>query len=478
MRVTTIIKLLLLCVSLAGLANIGLLVKQPDLTQTTIPDYITYLSHNYPYDFYFAVISLSLLFILLFWQLLSPSPNKLYKHYLTLDSHTLDTNRNLSAEFYRAALDYRVKNGSRSYKKHVIKKFSFLYDYHNYALTWIDEVVTLTQAYSVPYYFIKSVLASGHIGRIFNQVRYASGLIASNLKMNSPVLFHDCAEHIEVWSYHSHHALCKIKKDSVKLHTAHRHPNYIAAFLTGTESQHLTKQQIELRFLTTQSTKTKQNRSENIAKHNLYEMKKWLKQLSKTTSRHHVTDGIEVSEIMAPGASLYTTPLTRTLEQLVYSKIDAFYPRSKLPISDQKIALDAVVLVKGIGILAIVEKQEQGTITYSGDSTWHQYIGDRTVELKNPCMQARLARSSLGNLLATYNLTRWPVISLVVYSKDNVELNLTMGSEKLQCEVLKLSGLERWIKAKRKQDGADFSQSDIAMFNAMIEQHPVFSNAV
>ncbi len=478
MRVTTIIKLLLLCVAIAGMVNIGLLITQLDLTQTTIQEYLSTLSQSHPYDLYFAGVSSGLLIILTFWQLLTPSPNKLYKHYKTLDSEALDSNRNLSAEFYKAAIDYRINFGSRCYKKCVIRKFDFFYDYHNHALKWIDEVITLSNPYSVPYYFIQSVIASGHIGRVFNRVHYASGLIASNLKMNTPIIFHDCTEHIELWSYQSHHALCKIKKDSTRLQTAHRHPNYITAFLTGTEAEHQSKQQVELRFLTTVNEKGKQRRSEKFAKHNLHEMLKWLKKASNTTSRYQANNGIEVSEIVTGGSSIYTTPLTRTLEQLVYSKIDAFYPRAKLPIADQKIALDAVVLCKGIGILAIVEKHEQGTITYSGDSTWVQYLGDTSIELKNPCQQARLARASLGNLLATYNLTRWPVLSLVVYGKDNVELILTMGGQRLQCEVLKLSGLERWIKSKQKKGGADFSQSDIATFNAMIEQHPVYSNAV
>ncbi len=478
MRVTTIIKLLLLCVSLAGLINIGLLIKQPDLTQTTIQNDTTTLSQTNPLDVYFAVLSLGILLSLLIWQLAGLWSNKLYKRYKSLDSNSLDANQTLASEFYRSAIDYRVKYGSRRFKSGVIKKFDFFYDYHNHALKWIDEVVTLTQSHSVPYHFIQSVIASGHIGQVFTRVHYANGLIASNLKMNAPIILHDCAETIELWSYHSHHALAKINKDSVQLQTAHRHPNYIAAFLTGVESEHKTKQQIELRFLTAMNNKRKQGRSENAAKHNLLELQKWLNKASKTTYRHQINNGIEVSEIVTASSSIYSTPLMRSLEQLVYSKIDAFFPRSKLPLTDQKIALDAVVLCNGIGIIAVIEKLEQGVITYSGDTTWYQYIGDNTVELKNPCQQARQARAALGNLLATYNLTRWPVLSLVVYSKDNIELNLTMGTKKLQCEVVKLSGLERWIKSKRKEEGPEFNQRDIAMFNAMIEQHPAFSNAV
>ena len=271
MRVTTIIKLLLLCVALAGIINIGLLINLSDLTQTTIAEYTNVLSQRFPYDFYFAAVSSGLLFVLFIWQLLTPSPVKFYKLYKSISSESLDTNRNLAAEFYKSAIDYRVNFGSRCFKKCVTRKFDFVYDYHNHALKWIDDVVTLCEPYSIPYYFIQSVIASGHIGRVFNRVHYAGGLIASNLKENTPILFHDCTEHIELWSYQSHHALCKIKKDSTKLHTAHRHPNYIAAFLTGIESDHQSKQQIELRFLSTQNNKGEAVRSEKFAKHNLHE---------------------------------------------------------------------------------------------------------------------------------------------------------------------------------------------------------------
>lgn len=475
MRFSTIIKLLLLCVACAGLINITLLLAKYPLADID-QQLVTSLFKQDPTYFYYALLSITIMLTLLVWQTTSRKPTNIYKCFQDLDSNTLDTNPQLSLEFYKAALSYRARYGHRRYQRYIVKHFDFFYDYHNYALTWIDEVIGCTTARIIPEHFILSAITSGHIGRVYHHAQYASGLPASNLKKNAPLIFHDCAENIEIWSYYSRNPLCSIKKNTIKLHTTHRHPDYISAILTGTNPGERDKVMIELRFLTQDATK--QQRSEAFAKHNLHEFKKWLKQASKTTSRFLADTGIEVTEL-GGGDPVFTTPLVRHLEQLVYRKIDAFYPRSRLPLADTSIALDALVLCNGIGLIAISEKHEKGDITYSGDSTWYQSVDDNTFELRNPCIQAKLARSSIANLLTGHNLTRWPVTSLVVYSKEDINLNMTMGTKRLQCPVLKLGQLEKWInKHRTHHPEVVFTQNDITLFNSILGQKQPLSGVV
>jgi hypothetical protein len=428
---------------------------------------LTKLYQKYADNFYYAAISVFILVALLTWQITSRKPKRIYQQFRDIDSTTLDTDHHLCRDFYKTVLYYRVKFGKKKYLRYIIKHFDFFYEYHNYALGWIDEVVTRVNRQLIPENFILAAITTGHIGRVYFQAHYATGLPASNLKENAPLVFHDCADDIEIWSYQSHHALCKIKKKTVKLHTAHRHPNYISAIITGTNPGERDKVTVELRFLTRAVKKGKQRRSEAIAKHHLHEFQKWLKQVSKTKSRSNTDTGIEVSEIVNHD-SIFTTPLVRHLEQLVYRKIAAYYPRAKLPLADPGIALDALVLCNGIGLIAISEKMEQGDITYSGDPTWYQFRGEDAFEIKNPCIQARLAKSSLSNLLTGHNLTRWPVVSLVVYSKNNVSLNMAIGTERLQCHVIKLNQLEKWLNKHRTNPQIQFTQNDITMFNMIM----------
>jgi len=477
MRLSAIaIKLLLVGLATAGLINISLLLGQYQSEQID-QQLISTLYQNDPRYFYYALFSVAIIIALILWQSMSRKPVKFYQRFHDIDSHALDNNSQLAHDFYKAALFYRAKYGHRRYLRNIIKHFDFFYDYHNYALTWIDEVVGRCGSRIIPEHFILAAITSGHIGRVFYYAHYASGLPASNLKANSQLLFHDCAESIEIWSYHSRSPLCKIQKKSIKLQTAHRHPNYISAILSGTNPGERDKIMVELRFLTQSPTNSKQQRSEAVAKHMLHEFHKWLKKMSRTKSRFQGDTGIEVSEIVS-NDSIYTTPLIRHLEQLVYRKIDAFYPRSRLPITDANIPLDALVLCKGIGLLAISEKHEQGEITYSGDPIWYQYLGDDAFELKNPCLQAKLARSSLSNLLATHNLTRWPITSLVVYSKDEANLNMAIGTARLQCHVLKLGQLERWISKHQTHPEIQFTQNDITLFNSILEQNQNLSGVV
>jgi len=477
MRLSTItIKLLLVGIATAGLINIFLLLRQyqPEHIDQQL---ITTLYRNDPSYFYYALFSAIIIIALILWQSTSRKPLKLYRRFQDIDSHVLDNNTQLAYEFYKAVLFYRTRYGHRRYLRHIVKHFDFFYDYHNYALSWIDEVVGRCGSRIVPDNFILSTITSGHIGRVYYHAHYASGLPASNLKPNSLLLFHDCTESIEIWSCHSRNPLCKLKKESIRLQTAHRHPNYISAILAGTNPGERDKVMVELRFLTQNPYNNKQQRSEAVAKHMLHEFQKWLKQMSRTKSRYQGGTGIEVSEIVSKD-SIYTTPLVRHLEQLVYRKIDAFYPRARLPITDSNIPLDALVLCKGIGLLAISEKHEQGEITYSGDPIWYQYLGDEAFELKNPCMQAKLVKSSLSNLLATNNLTRWPITSLVIYSKDEANLNMAIGTKRLQCNVLKLSQLEKWINKHQTNPEIQFTQNDITLFNSILVQNQVLSGVV
>lgn len=474
MRFTTIIKLLLVSVALAGLVNITLLLGQFEPEQVD-QQLITTIYKQNPIYFYYALISIGILLALLIWQSISRKPTKIYHRFQGIDSNALDTNPQLSLEFYKTALLYRTQYGHKRYQWHIVKHFDFFYDYHNYALTWIDEVIGRTRSRIIPENFILSAIASGHIGRVYHYAHYASGLLASNLKPNAPLIFHDCADNIEIWSYHSRQSLCTLKKNSIKLHTAHHHPNYISAILAGANPDERDKVLVELRFLTQDSVKGR--RSEAFAKHNLHEFQKWLTQISQTKSRFQSDTSIEVSEIVS-GGSIVTTPLIRLLEQLVYRKVDAFYPRSRLPLADSNIALDALVLCNGIGLIAISERHEQGDITYSSDSIWYQDLGEDVYELKNPCIQAKLAKSSLSNLLAGHNLTRWPVINLVVYSKDRINLNMAIGSKRLQCPVLKLTQLEKWINQHKTKPEIQFTQNDITLFNSVLGQKQPLSGVV
>ena len=476
MRFTTIIKLLLVSVALAGLVNITLLLGQLESKQIN-QHLITTLYKQEPIYFYSALISIGILLALLAWQSVSRKPTKIHRRFQGIDSNALDTNPQLSLEFYKTALFYRTQYGHKRYQWHIVKHFDFFYDYHNYALNWIDEVIGRTHSRIIPENFILAAIASGHIGRVYHYAHYASGLLASNLKPNAPLIFHDCADNIEIWSYHSRQSLCTLKKNSIKLHIAHRHPNYITAILAGTNPGERDKVLVELRFLTQDAVKNKHRRSEAFAKHNLYEFQKWLTQVSQTKSRFQDNAGIEVSEIVG-GDSIFTTPLIRLLEQLVYRRVDAFYPRSRLPLADPNIALDALVLCNGIGLIAISERHEQGDITYSGDAVWYQDLGEDAYELKNPCIQARLAKSSLSNLLAGHNLTRWPVISLVVYSKDKINLNMAIGTKRLQCPVLKLAQLEKWLNTHKTRPEIQFTQNDITLFNSVLGQKQPLSGVV
>lgn len=408
------------------------------------------------------------LFVLSLQSLRQTIHNRVYRPFAHIDSEQLDNDRTLARNFYRCALQYRLRHGHKAYTRCIQSKFHFFYEYHNFALQWIDDVITHCGQQPAPVTFIMAIIESGHIGPYYQNVLYATGLPGSKLKQGHALLFHDTAEGIQIWSATSQRPVCVLQKEDVRLQAAHRHPNYLAAILTGTDTHRQQRIQLELHFPATLQAGQPYTRSETQARENLQGMQHWLQQTGEHHSRHPHLDGIEVNEIVAK-RDLFKTPLEQKLEQLVYRRVDAYFTRGQLPIADTSVQLDAIVLCNGIGILLIVEKHEQGNISYSGDPDWYQFINDQGFTLKNPCMTSQHTRASVASLLTSNNLTRWPLRSLVVFSKDQVQLDPAFGKSRLQCDVIHLSQFDKWLEDSTRDERIHFTQQDLSRFARLMQ---------
>ena len=464
MHIITIIKLILLCSALAAIASLVIVIPVQELRDIS-EETLYSIHYDYPLQTYLASGGLVLLLALVVWQVIYRPPTDIYQRFRMLDSSALDTDRQLCHEFFLYALQYRIKKGAGKYRRYFINHYDFFYEFHNYALNWIDELLYKLPSERVPQDFILHAICSGQIGQVFTDIHYAGGLPVTGLHANDPLICHARADIIEVWSYDVHRPLCKIRKNTVKLQNAHRHPQHLTAIFNGIDHTGNSRLQIEIRFLTHdyRSGKT----SSQVAIQRIGAFKGWLKEVSRIRTNTANDYGIDVSELLR-ASTKYETPVSRRLTHLKGKQINAVFTRATLPINDRKIPLDIVVLCDGIGIVTINERPESGDISYSGDPTWYQYIGDDVREMMNPCMHAKLARSALSNLLNGHNLTRWPLISLVIYSSSNVTLNQTIGKQRLQCDVLKIENLEKWFAANKQNDRIHFTENDLRTFRSIL----------
>jgi len=412
-----------------------------------------------------AAGGIGLLLVLSIWTFISRPPTDIYHRFRKLDSNMLDSDRNLCQEFYLCALQYRINKGAARYRRYIIGHFDFFYEFHNYALKWIDELLPNLPGECIPQDFILHAICSGQIGQVFTDVHYASGLPVTGLKANDPLICHARADIIEIWSYNQHRPLCKIRKKTIQLQNAHRHPNYLTAIFTGIDQSGNCRYQIEIRFLSYDRQVNKSG--SQIALIRIGAFKDWLKEVSRTCSHAGNDYGIDVSDLLR-ASNRYDTPVARRLRRMEGHHIEAAFTRATLPVRDRKIPLDAVVLCNGIGIITINERPESGDISYSGDPAWYQYIGDDVFEMMNPCMLSRLARSALSNLLTGHNLIRWPITSLVIYSSSNVTLNQAIGKERLQCEVVKIENLDKWFASHKQNDRIQFTENDLRVFRSLL----------
>lgn len=470
MRTITKIKIALLTLAVLNLP--ALLLVLPTVNPTNLDsDSLTALIHDYPIRTTMAAGGLLILLGLAIWSIAWRPPHRLYRRYAGLDSNGLDRDSALCRAFYSDVLDYRIKFGSRKYRRYIVNHFEFFYEFHNYALEWIDDIVRQTSGYIIPREFIRSAISSGQIGQVFTQVNYASGLTRSRLKTNEPVLFHTCAEVLEIWSYQSDHALCKIRRNTIKLQNCQRHNGYTSASFIGVDQNGSIHHKIGLRFFGDASKHS--TFDDQVAKERILAFKSWLKEVAIPQQRQKGDYGIDVSELTNTQPRYHEPPLFQTLQRLQGRLISRYYLPVNATGAQNPINFDAIVLCNGLGIIGILENHEGGHITYSGEAIWHQSIGGQQFEVNNPCLQLSTARASLSYFLSQHNLARWPIYNLIVFTATDIRLNLAVGEQGLQCEVIKLENLEDWFSKHLRDDSMQFKRDDIHQFNTLFPNHRI-----
>jgi hypothetical protein len=425
------------------------------------------------------LLSLGLLAVSV-WLLVRSLNSDIHSKFKGIDSDTLDGGEHVCMDFYNMAYEYRCKYGGSNYDKNILKHFSFFYDFHNDALEWIDEIVLRTSPFTPPGQFIISAICSGHIGQVFSELQYDSGLENINLPKGSPMLAYAKADRVELWSKTHDLPVCTLSNKRLELKRAKKQNETVTGVLIAEDKHTQDPVSIKLVFPDYQFD-AKQNRR---CRHDIYKTRnyhrfqEWLSntQTMLLTSREsnfgiRVSDevdfnyGVEV-DYGIPATELIKTAQMRVqslqswLDRLVGKKIDAYFDRKKMSIVKSKSPLDAVILCSNLGLLTITEERSTGKISYNSDAGWIVYHNNRSQIIPNACLRAQRAKTSLMSLLKKHNLLKWPVYSLVVFSADDVELQKEAGKTRVQCDVIKIDELEYWLSRNSGDPSVRFTKDD------------------
>lgn len=494
MKITQATKFILLFSSLGGLIYFSLLVYQSGLSNInlslktgTFLQSSTWLA--------LAWISCLTMFIISIWKLTRSTHSEIHTKYNSIDSESLDANANLCMDFYDLAYTYRRKNGAQKYKKHIVNHFHFFYDFHNYALQWIDEIVSRTKSDNPPSQFIVSAINSGHIGHVFTDIIYEGGINNSGIKPGSKLLAYSKADCVELWSPDSSIPICTLSNKFLELKRAKKQQDSVTGILKAEIKQNQHPISIKLSFPEYQFdlNKNKFRRHEIYATKNYQRFQEWLDQLDvKLLTSQQSNFGISVSDgnnsnygidvdYGIPAQDLIKTNQIKlqsikiTLSSLKGRKIDAFFDRKTMPLVKNKSPLDAVVLCSNLGLVTVTENTTSGNISYNSDAGWIVYKNNRSKIIPNTCLEALRAKKSLSSLLKSHNLLNWPIHSLVVFTDKNVELNQTIGKKRLQCDVIKLDELEQWFITNSNTPQIRFTKDDYntlaLLFNKKLGQY-------
>lgn len=455
---------------LSGLILLGYLLIDfvADSTTGTLIQHIQASPLNWSY-----ALACSIIFISFLIWLPSRLPAWRFQFaFRKIDSATLDTDAETCCRFYREALAFRCRYGSKQFERHLIRHFDFVYDYHRDALRWMDEIVTGVAAGHVPVDFIVASICSGQIGRIYAGACYGGGGLANSLiALDEPVFLHARLDSIEIWSATSAAPVSMLRRQPLELELEQGLPDNLNCYLTGVDKDTGKPLRLKLRCY---SGATETQHDASRASQPLQAFHAWVRELAVSFKHPNQNNfGIDVAEIQEQEqtfiAQTETTPLNLQLQQVLGSHIDGFFTRTTLPINDPNTALAAVVLCSGLGIVTITEIPLAGSITYSGDPHWFQIEEGESQRFDNACLQAQRAKTALANLLSVHGLIRWPVHNLVVFSDPAVSLNLAVGKQRVQCEVITLRQLPNWFALKNTDDTIRFTKDDYNRFIALLD---------
>ena len=472
MKLHRVSKVLLFAVILSGVALLGYLLAGLEFNDTSAMALLTHKILASPGVWGYALVSAFMLLSFLFW-IPFKLPDWRFKYaFRRVDSAALDNDCELCQQFYRAALAFLRRYGTKKFDRAVIRQFDFFYDYHNDALNWLSDIVNKAGKDPVPADFVVSSICSGQIGRVYSGACYGGGIPSVAVKFNETIYLHARMDSIEVWSANSSAPICILKRQPLKLQQGERHTEYLSCYLSGLEKATLKPRRLELRCQTRLSDT--QEIDEQHARGEMQSLRTWISELAVTVKQSNQKNfGIHVDEIDAHDnhatSQLEQTPLAQLLQRMLGRQIDGYFTRAKLPIADPNIALDAVVLCGGLGIVAITEMKLAGSITYSGDRNWTQVEAEATQQFENTCLQAKRAKTSLAKLLSAQGLIKWPIHNLVVFTDPVVSLNLVVGKQPIQCNVVKLAQMENWFLNNSQDDTIQFSKDDYNRFIAVLD---------
>lgn len=468
-------QLVILLFSAAVLSGLVLLVRLfVGFQFQELPPITTFLQSMQaaPLAWGYALVSGILFIGFLIWLPYQIPVWRFHAGFRQIDSATLDTNTDLCRRFYHAALAFRCRYGSKRFIRDIIDRVDFFYDYHNDALRWMNEIVNSVPHDQVPADFIVASICSGQTGRIYSGSCYGGGLNTVSARVNEPVYLHARLDSVEIWSATSSAPICVLNRQPLKLEQGQRLPGYLSCYLSGLDKFIRTPLRLELRCPT--QIAGEQQSDESYAREELQAFRTWIDELASSIKESNPKNfGIDVAELdnheEVFSAQSGVSPLYQQLQQLLGSHIDGFFTRATLPVADSIIAPDAVVLCSGLGIVTITDIPRAGSISYSGDHSWTQFDKDNTYNFDNACMRAQRAKTSLANLLSTQDLIKWPIHHLVVFSHPAVTLNLAVGKQRVQCDVIKLAQLPSWFAAKSLDDTIRFNKDDYNRFIALLD---------
>ena len=373
MHTTSLIKFLLLLTAVLTFLPLAVVVVNGNPSGTDA-NMIYNLYFQHPIRVYLFLTGIIILAGLILWTLRWRPPLDLYKKYKKLDSGLLDSNPALCREFFNDIINYYIKAGKLQFYRYIISHFHFFYDFHNQALSWIDEIASNSQTGNVPREFILSAISSGKIGKVFMQANYASGLPLANIKTDEPIIFHTCADIIELWSYNMAQPLTRLNKDSIRLQNCHRHPGYVSGSLIGRDKIEKAERKIGLRFLPyNPHTGVK---DESIARERIVMFKQWLKSVTSNTASQYGHYGIDVTDLTHP-LSCEEAPIVHELKRLKNKRlIHDYFTDMPQATTEHPFSFDAIVLADGVGIVTVTEKYENGEIIFSGDRVWQQHVNN------------------------------------------------------------------------------------------------------
>lgn len=162
----------------------------------------------------------------------------------------------------------------------------------------------------------------------------------------------------------------------------------------------------------------------------------------------------------------------QVVREMIGISVDGFITSGNIVHRGRNFEIDCLVLVPKFGLVLVEVKHYSGHLLCTSEDHWQQQKPNGDIkEIGNASRQVMRTERLLRELLQSGGLDRWPILSVVALTHDNVSLEYGWHDKSPQTNIVHYQSFPRFVQDLPYDDSVVFTREDFDALNAIIKDH-------